>query len=1263
MRTAAGGQSSSENDSAAVSSRLGMQAARRWARPTAGGRLRPAPLGSLAAATVRFVSGVSRPPQIRRQLAGPGVIRPSSVPGVVAMPRWWRPAESAATEDISAGRHAVAESARPVGPVTLPDRGLRRITAPLPSDAKSPGRFSAGLVGSAVPVRRMPEVRAAGSMNGAGAKLAPPPRRPTTSPPVTGRQTGGGGVPGYSPGVEAAQSGTGPRAGVPGRAVGSQGAVAGPVATATRSAADPARTSAVSPSVSRTTKGAVRPTAGPMAAARSALRRAWAGAAAALSKPAAAERPIGAARPYTAPPAVGSPNMVPANISQTRSAQPGTARADFASADVVRTEAGRAEIVHPGGSSSAALSAGESTPSQQVTARDGRESAGRAAGPDAGSARPETASPTALARETAEPVIHRSTASDPGVHSVPEAVVQQHGQAVMPAGRLTAAPSVGGSGASVTGEDSDGAPATLASLPGSRQSTGIVGALAPNDLSSDTRASNRTAWPRARRGPGEMLGIRRYAGGRLPRAIGMLPGPDDPVSAFAVPQPIRPAGAGSRQVRPGAVLRGQREGVAAAVVRRSMSAGTIQAGSTADLARQSGQPGPSLPPGAPGSVARHAAPAAPTSGPGSTTLGPSALLSGPTASPAPRGTAENGRPASDDRAATGDASQPGVATVSSTSATSAPVQAGPGATASTHPGSPTDSRSAQSPESESTSVSTPGIASSTASMPPQAEMVSPAASAGPVQLDSVRRQSDPDVGEDRRPADDEADRWTPRLRRSFSGPVLLRSMQGSRSRLGVGFAEYEQIAPAGSARLGVVGPARGAVRRSVRQVEQVAGSTSSHAGRLPQPSGQASPPAVGSPAARTADSGARPAEGAFAATASAPGPSGIGAGHGLSAGQRPGDSGRPGAPTGPSKVRRYVSAQGLRRSTGISGGVAEHQAGPGLVAAAVVPGGGFAIAGASTGGLARGSNVPGGHVVIRRSTGHGSGLVAAGATTIPVRRRPAAVQPPTGWGRQAAGQGGPPVPAGAPATGRLLRSTGGGSTETPVPATGAVRPAAAGSSAAGSNPAGSWWSGPTGSGAVGADRVGMGPSGFWAADSGPSGTSAIRRRTDIAAATAGLLSRPSVFPPRGMPSRSTAPGSPATEGPGQGIVLRRSPAAPPAPASAVGPDTVIRRSLVDTVPAGLFDRLRTSTGTGPAMGQLATTAGASAAGVDTQHGGGQMEIRRQISDVQRTNGSDIGSALTPVEWDQLVDLVVRRIEDRVSDELSRRGRFPGGEVF
>ena len=34
----------------------------------------------------------------------------------------------------------------------------------------------------------------------------------------------------------------------------------------------------------------------------------------------------------------------------------------------------------------------------------------------------------------------------------------------------------------------------------------------------------------------------------------------------------------------------------------------------------------------------------------------------------------------------------------------------------------------------------------------------------------------------------------------------------------------------------------------------------------------------------------------------------------------------------------------------------------------------------------------------------------------------------------------------------------------------------------------------------------------------------------------------------------------------------------------------------------------------------------------------------------------LAASLTPREWDQLVDIIVERIEDRVSDELSRRGR-------
>jgi hypothetical protein len=34
----------------------------------------------------------------------------------------------------------------------------------------------------------------------------------------------------------------------------------------------------------------------------------------------------------------------------------------------------------------------------------------------------------------------------------------------------------------------------------------------------------------------------------------------------------------------------------------------------------------------------------------------------------------------------------------------------------------------------------------------------------------------------------------------------------------------------------------------------------------------------------------------------------------------------------------------------------------------------------------------------------------------------------------------------------------------------------------------------------------------------------------------------------------------------------------------------------------------------------------------------------------------IAMSLTPREWDQLIDIIVERLEDRVSDELSRRGR-------
>ena len=41
----------------------------------------------------------------------------------------------------------------------------------------------------------------------------------------------------------------------------------------------------------------------------------------------------------------------------------------------------------------------------------------------------------------------------------------------------------------------------------------------------------------------------------------------------------------------------------------------------------------------------------------------------------------------------------------------------------------------------------------------------------------------------------------------------------------------------------------------------------------------------------------------------------------------------------------------------------------------------------------------------------------------------------------------------------------------------------------------------------------------------------------------------------------------------------------------------------------------------------------------------------------------VADALTPREWDELVDLVVDKLEDRVRDELARRGRRFSPGVF
>ena len=74
------------------------------------------------------------------------------------------------------------------------------------------------------------------------------------------------------------------------------------------------------------------------------------------------------------------------------------------------------------------------------------------------------------------------------------------------------------------------------------------------------------------------------------------------------------------------------------------------------------------------------------------------------------------------------------------------------------------------------------------------------------------------------------------------------------------------------------------------------------------------------------------------------------------------------------------------------------------------------------------------------------------------------------------------------------------------------------------------------------------------------------------------------------------------------------------------------------------------------------------------HGTDPAERQRSLSRLLRSRSpmteindrsapTPISEALSPREWDQLVDLVVERIEDKVRDELARRGRRFSPGVF
>ena len=173
---------------------FGNAVARRWAPPGPRSRPRPAPLGTVGAAAVRFSVGLGQVPQVRRQLAGPKPIRAAGAAGTagnVAPPRWWVPAPARTESSWGAGSSAGGVGASgghaggpgggasdvgvDVGAVLAAGRQLRRAVGPAPTlESHRPGAASAAMTGKVIPVRRVPEVAFTGNMKGAASKLVPP---------------------------------------------------------------------------------------------------------------------------------------------------------------------------------------------------------------------------------------------------------------------------------------------------------------------------------------------------------------------------------------------------------------------------------------------------------------------------------------------------------------------------------------------------------------------------------------------------------------------------------------------------------------------------------------------------------------------------------------------------------------------------------------------------------------------------------------------------------------------------------------------------------------------------------------------------------------------------------------------------------------------------------------------------------------------------------------------------------------------------------
>ncbi|ACV77461.1 hypothetical protein [Nakamurella multipartita] len=110
---------------------------------------------------------------------------------------------------------------------------------------------------------------------------------------------------------------------------------------------------------------------------------------------------------------------------------------------------------------------------------------------------------------------------------------------------------------------------------------------------------------------------------------------------------------------------------------------------------------------------------------------------------------------------------------------------------------------------------------------------------------------------------------------------------------------------------------------------------------------------------------------------------------------------------------------------------------------------------------------------------------------------------------------------------------------------------------------------------------------------------------------------------------------------------------------AVPPDTRPvadrRNSLLDLVPPSLFDRARAglATASGLAGGAVEPSPVSPSGFAPTSS---EVSRMSQPADETVPRRQPIAEALTAREWDELVDVIVDRLEDRVLDELARRGR-------